>query len=141
MHNTGLSTITTDDYESDGKEILLDEFKQVVMNAVDLLAAIKYIFDGVEVPVSWKIKQPYLNNNNNKEPETNMTNNTMIMEQIPTTTTPIIPTLIIWKLKTTTTEKQPLVRGDLYNILDNLNELKSDITLAQLLDIAPIVRK
>ena len=37
--------------------------------------------------------------------------------------------------------KEPLLCGKVYNILDNLNEFKSDITLAQLLDIAPNIRK
>ena len=44
-------------------------------------------------------------------------------------------------MKSLTSERQPLLQGELYNILDDLNKLKSDITLAQLLDITPSVRK
>src|SRR5579871_5399577 len=36
--------------------------------------------------------------------------------------------------------KEPLIGRKAYNILDDLNKFKSDITLAQLLDIAPSVR-
>ena len=33
-----------------------------MMNAVDSLAAIKHVFEEVEIPVPWKIKQLHLNN-------------------------------------------------------------------------------
>src|SRR5579871_734746 len=73
-----------------------------------------------------------------------MTNDLIITEQIPTiliTVPPILPILAICKSKVLIIEKQPLVQGNLYNILDDLNELKSDITIAQLLDIASTVQK
>src|SRR5579871_4980579 len=73
-----------------------------------------------------------------------MTNDLIITEQIPTiliTVPPILPILAICKSKVLIIEKQPLVQGNLYNILNDLNELKSDITIAQLLDITPTIRK
>src|SRR5579871_5441702 len=36
--------------------------------------------------------------------------------------------------------KEPLIGRKAYNILDDLNKFKSDITLAQLLDITPSIR-
>ena len=58
-------------------------------------------------------------------------------------TQPIIPnpTPVVRKPKPAIINKEPLVRGNTYNVIDDLNGLKSDITLAQLLDIAPAVRK
>ena len=63
----------------------------------------------------------------------NTMNDLIIIEQVPTIPIIVPPILLIpaiCKSKVSIVEKQPLVWGNLYNILDDLNELKSDITIA-----------
>ena len=51
------------------------------MNTIDSLTAIKHIFEEFEIPISQKIKQPYLNNTEESETlQMNMMNDLIITE-------------------------------------------------------------